>query len=176
MKFEELDLHLQILEGTKAAGFENCMAVQEKVLPISIDGSDVMVQSKTGSGKTAVFVITFLEKYLRLREEGKRSCCLIVAPTRELAQQIADDALILCSKIEGFHIGCFYGGVGYEHQRKLLEMGCDMYIGTPGRLLEFLSHRELNGQLIDTFVLDEADRMFDMGFYPDLRTILKELP
>ena len=176
MLFSELNLHEQVLEGTKAAHFEKCMPVQEKVLPVSIEGSDVMVQSKTGSGKTAVYVITFLEKYLRNREQGKNSSCLIIAPTRELAQQISEDAMILCSKVEGFHIGVFYGGVGYEHQRKLLQMGCDIYVGTPGRLLEFMQHKELDASRIDTFVIDEADRMFDMGFYPDVKKMFRYLP
>ena len=152
------------------------MPVQEKVLPVSIEGSDVMVQSKTGSGKTAVYVITFLEKYLRNKEQGISSSCLIIAPTRELAQQISEDAMLLCSKVEGFHIGVFYGGVGYEHQRKLLQMGCDIYVGTPGRLLEFMEHRELDAKRIDTFVIDEADRMFDMGFYPDVKKMFRYLP
>ena len=176
MLFSELNLHQQVLDGTIAAGFESCMPVQEKVLPVSIEGSDVMVQSKTGSGKTAVYVITFLEKYLRNKEKGINSSCLIIAPTRELAQQISDDAMILCSKVEGFHIGVFYGGVGYEHQRKLLQMGCDIYVGTPGRLLEFMEHKELDAKRIDTFVIDEADRMFDMGFYPDVKKMFRFLP
>ncbi|MCF0261741.1 MAG: DEAD/DEAH box helicase [Sphaerochaetaceae bacterium] len=176
MYFNELPLHQQVLEGTRAANFETCMPVQEKVLPISIEGTDVMVQSKTGSGKTAVYIITFLEKYLRQREKGISSSCLIIAPTRELAQQICDDALILCSKVKGFHIGVFYGGVGYEHQRKQLQMGCDIYVGTPGRLLEFMEHHELDCKRIDTFVIDEADRMFDMGFYPDVKKMFKFLP
>lgn len=176
MLFSELNLHEQVLEGTKAAQFESCMPVQEKVLPVSVEGRDVMVQSKTGSGKTAVYVITFLEKYLRNKEKGISSSCLIIAPTRELAQQISDDAMILCSKVEGFHIGVFYGGVGYEHQRKLLQMGCDIYVGTPGRLLEFMQHRELDTKRLDTFVIDEADRLFDMGFYPDVKKMFRMLP
>jgi len=176
MLFSELNLHQQVLDGTKAAHFESCMPVQEKVLPVTIEGSDVMVQSKTGSGKTAVYVITFLEKYLRNKEKGISSSCLIIAPTRELAQQICDDAMILCSKVEGFHIGVFYGGVGYEHQRKLLQMGCDMYIGTPGRLLEFMDHRELDAKRLDTFIIDEADRLFDMGFFPDVKKMFRMLP
>ena len=176
MLFSELNLHEQVLEGTKAAHFESCMPVQEKVLPFSIEGTDVMVQSKTGSGKTAVYVITFLEKYLRNKEKGISSSCLIIAPTRELAQQISDDAMILCSKVEGFHIGVFYGGVGYDHQRKLLQMGCDIYVGTPGRLLEFMQHRELDTSRLDTFVIDEADRLFDMGFFPDVKKMFRMLP
>ena len=176
MLFSELNLHEQVLEGTEAAHFKSCMPVQEKVLPVSIEGTDVMVQSKTGSGKTAVYVITFLEKYLRNKEKGISSSCLIIAPTRELAQQISDDAMILCSKVEGFHIGVFYGGVGYEHQRKLLQMGCDIYVGTPGRLLEFMQHHELDTGRIDTFVIDEADRLFDMGFFPDVKRMFRMLP
>lgn len=176
MKFSELPLHEQVLQGTEAAHFEECMPVQEKVLPISMDGYDVMVQSKTGSGKTAVYIITFLERFLRLQEQGYASSCLIVAPTRELAQQISDDAFLLCSKVKGFHVGCFYGGVGYEHQRKLLEMGCDLYVGTPGRLLEFMEHGELDCRRIDCFVIDEADRLFDMGFYPDIKRMFRLLP
>ncbi len=176
MKFSELPLHEQVLQGTEAAHFEDCMPVQEKVLPVSIEGYDVMVQSKTGSGKTAVYIITFLERFLRLQEEGYASSCLIVAPTRELAQQISEDAFVLCSKVKGFHVGCFYGGVGYEHQRKLLEMGCDLYVGTPGRLLEFMENGELNCNRIDCFVIDEADRMFDMGFYPDIKRMFRLLP
>ena len=176
MLFSELNLHEQVLEGTRAAKFESCMPVQEKVLPVSIEGSDVMVQSKTGSGKTAVYVITFLEKYLRNKEKGISSSCLIIAPTRELAQQISEDAMVLCSKVEGFHIGVFYGGVGYEHQRKLLQMGCDIYVGTPGRLLEFMEHHELDTKRIDTFVIDEADRLFDMGFFPDIKRMFRMLP
>ena len=176
MLFSELNLHEQVLEGTRAAHFESCMPVQERVLPVSIEGTDVMVQSKTGSGKTAVYVITFLEKYLRNKEKGITSSCLIIAPTRELAQQISEDAMILCSKVEGFHIGVFYGGVGYEHQRKLLQMGCDIYVGTPGRLLEFMQHRELDTSRLDTFVIDEADRLFDMGFFPDVKKMFRMLP
>ena len=84
--------------------------------------------------------------------------------------------MILCSKVEGFHIGVFYGGVGYEHQRKLLQMGCDIYVGTPGRLLEYMEHKELDAKRIDTFVIDEADRMFDMGFYPDVKKMFRFLP
>lgn len=176
MKFSQLNLHKEVLAGTQNAGFEQCMTVQERVLPVSLEGNDVMVQSKTGSGKTAVFVLTFLEKFLRSRENGKNSRCLIIAPTRELALQIASDAQTLCSGIEGFHIGCFYGGVGYERQKKLLDMGCDIYVGTPGRLIDFMNSHELDPKTFDTFVIDEADRLFDMGFYPDLQKIFKRLP
>ncbi len=176
MTFSELNLHRQTIEGVKACGFMNCTDVQRKALPIGLCGEDLMVQSKTGSGKTAVFILSFLEKYLKNREKGIVSKCLIVAPTRELAQQIACDAKQMCCKTKNFTIGCFFGGVGYESQKKLLKKGCDIYVGTPGRLLDFIKSRELDISHIDTFVLDEADRMFDMGFLPDIRVLFKKLP
>lgn len=176
MKFSELSLHVQTIEGVKACGFVNCTDVQSKALPIGLTGEDLMVQSKTGSGKTAVFILSFLEKYLTNREKGIVSKCLIVAPTRELAQQIASDAKKMCCKTKNFTIGCFFGGVGYEAQKKSLKKGCDIYVGTPGRLLDFIKSGELDISDIDTFVLDEADRMFDMGFLPDIRTLFKKLP
>lgn len=175
MKFSELDLDKKVLSGIKNAGFTSCMPVQEKVLPYCLDGEDVMVQSKTGSGKTAVFVIAFLQKYITNLKNKIKSKCLIVAPTRELAQQISSDAEILCKGIKDFSIGCFYGGVGYEKQQVLLKNGCDMYIGTPGRLLDFISSNSLRLDEVDTFVIDEADRMFDMGFYPDIQKIFNNL-
>ena len=173
MKFSELNLHEKVLAGIKNAGFEECMPVQERALPVALSGKDLMVQSKTGSGKTAVFVIAFLEEYLRKKDAGISSSCLIVAPTRELAQQIADDASVLCSGVPGFHVGCFFGGTGYERQRKLLQMGCDIYVGTPGRLLDFMGSGDLKAKNIDTFVIDEADRLFDMGFYPDIKKMFR---
>ncbi len=175
MRFEDFNLHKDVLFGVKAAGFKECMTVQEKVLSQTLSGRDVMVQSKTGSGKTAAFVLTFLEEYLRRKEQGLDSKCLIVAPTRELAQQIAGDAKILSSGIKGFRIGCFYGGVGYESQHKKLAAGCELCIGTPGRLIEFLKNKRLDGKQITSFVIDEADRLFDMGFYPDIKQMFKLL-
>ncbi len=176
MKFSELELHNQTMGGIKASGFVNCTDVQSKALPIGLSGEDLMVQSKTGSGKTAVFILSFLEKYLYNKERNLTSKCLIVAPTRELAQQIASDAKKLCSKTKDFTIGCFFGGVGYESQKKLLKKGCDIIVGTPGRLLDFIKGGQLDISCVDTFVLDEADRMFDMGFLPDIRTIFRFLP
>lgn len=176
MKFSELSLHSQTIGGIKACGFSECTEVQSRALPIGLTGEDLMVQSKTGSGKTAVFILSFLEKYLVNREKGITSKCLIVAPTRELAQQIAGDAKQMCCKVKNFTIGCFFGGVGYESQKKLLKKGCNIYVGTPGRLLDFIKSGELVLTGIDTFVLDEADRMFDMGFLPDIRTLFRKLP
>lgn len=175
MKFTELNLHEDVLGGIKAAGFESCMPVQQSVLPVSLTGCDVMVQSKTGSGKTAAFVLTFLEQYVQRRDEGFASKCLIVAPTRELAQQISDDAKLLSSGIYDFRIACIYGGVGYDRQEKLLRNDADLIVGTPGRIIDFIRSGILPAKDIDTFVIDEADRLFDMGFLPDIKRIFSSL-
>jgi ATP-dependent RNA helicase RhlB len=113
MKFNELPLSQPVLDGVADAGFTDCTEVQEKILPISLQGKDVMVQSKTGSGKTAIYLLTILQAFVKAKEAGKDTPkALIVAPTRELAVQIEEDAIKLASHVEGIIIGCFYGGVG----------------------------------------------------------------
>ena len=183
MKFNELPLHEEVMKGIEAAGFIDCMPVQERVLPFSLQGKDVMIQSKTGSGKTAVFLVTLLQKFVAARDQAKTlppeeafkvklPVALIVSPTRELAVQIEEDAKILSSGIPGFRLGCFYGGVGYAKQDKEIADGLDLIIGTPGRLLDYQQMRKLDYKKIDTFIVDEADRLFDMGFYPDIQKML----
>ncbi len=171
MKFTELPLAEQVLAGIEKAGYSECTDVQERVLPLTLSGRDVMVQSKTGSGKTAVFLITILEKYAK----NKASASLIVAPTRELAVQIEEDAKLLAAGYPEFRIGCFYGGVGYKEQMEELRSGLNLYVGTPGRLLDFAKSNKIDFRCFDTVVLDEADRMFDMGFYPDIQTMFSRM-
>jgi len=184
MKFNELPLHEDVMKGIEAAGFVDCMPVQERVLPGALQGKDVMVQSKTGSGKTAVFLVTLLQKFAEARDEARRlpadkafsvklPVALIVAPTRELAVQIEDDAKILSSGIPDFRIGCFFGGVGYAKQDKQIVEGVDLIIGTPGRILDYQSMGKLDFKAIDSFIIDEADRLFDMGFYPDIQKMFR---
>lgn len=172
MKFSELGLREEVLKGIEGAGFEVCTEVQEKVLPVTLKKRDVMVQSKTGSGKTAVFLITILQRYL---ESGGKSRALVVAPTRELAVQIEEDAVLLAKGIEGYSIGCFYGGVGYGEQDREIREGLDLYVGTPGRLLDYAKSRKIDFRGFDIFVLDEADRMFDMGFFADIQKMFSLL-
>ncbi len=176
MKFEELGLHADVLKGVANAGFTDCTKVQEKVCPIGLAGKDIMARSKTGSGKTAVFVLAILERMARAREEGKTMKAMIISPTRELALQIAGDARLLSSGMDGVRVGCFYGGVGYDKQKQELAGGVDIYVGTPGRLIDFMRSKEIDFKSIDSFVVDEADRMFDMGFYPDIKRIFAALP
>ncbi|PKL12111.1 MAG: DEAD/DEAH box helicase [Spirochaetae bacterium HGW-Spirochaetae-8] len=180
MRFSELALHEEVMKGIEAAGFIDCMPVQEKVYPAALQGKDVMVQSKTGSGKTAVFLVTVLQKFVIARDQArslppeeafkvKLPVALIIAPTRELAVQIEDDAKIFASGIPEFRIGCFYGGVGYAKQDKHITDGLDLIIGTPGRLLDYQQMGKINYKKFDSFIIDEADRLFDMGFYPDIQ-------
>ena len=134
MKFNELNLDPQLLDGVDKAGFVDCTLVQENVLPVSLEGKDVMVQSKTGSGKTAVFLLTIFQRHIL--SKGK-SRALVVSPTRELAVQIEEDAKLLSSGMKDYRVGCFYGGVGYEEQNNEIKEGLDLYVGTPGRLLDY---------------------------------------
>ncbi|MGI6439725.1 MAG: DEAD/DEAH box helicase [Sphaerochaetaceae bacterium] len=168
MKCTELPLHADLLKGLDAAGFKTCMPVQQKVLPTTLERKDVMVQSKTGSGKTAVFLITLLQHYLS-KKQRDNSFGLVIAPTRELAVQIEQDARLLSQFIPSYRIGCFYGGVGYAKQDALLEKGLDVMIATPGRILDYQRMGKINFKHIDTFVIDEADRLFDLGFFPDIQ-------
>ena len=170
MNFNELGLQESVLEGIKTAGFESCTNVQELVLPVSLTGRDVMVQSKTGSGKTAVYLLTILEQYQKRKNAGlPLPVALVIAPTRELALQIEEDAKLLSSHMDDFKVACFYGGVGYQRQNEEISSGLSLYVGTPGRLIDFASSSKIDFRQFSTVVIDEADRMFDMGFYPDVQ-------
>ena len=169
MKFSALGLSEAVMKGISEARFTDCTPVQELVLPYSLANKDVMVQSKTGSGKTAVYIITILEKHMRAYlSKTALPAALVVAPTRELALQIEEDAELLSKYVPGFRTGCFYGGVGYGAQNEELKEGLSLYVGTPGRLIDFASSNKIDFRMFTTVVLDEADRMFDMGFYHDV--------
>jgi ATP-dependent RNA helicase RhlB len=174
MKFSELPLTEKTRKGIEGAGFETCMPVQEKVFEQSLSGGDVMVQSQTGTGKTAAFLITILEKFTR-KEEKQSIKALVIVPTRELAVQIEHDAKILAAGIKELRIGTFYGGVGYKSQDDQLSKGVDLYIGTPGRLMDYGKTRKLDFNEMDIVVVDEADRLFDMGFYQDILHMFKKM-
>ena len=175
MNFSELPLHEQILAGIRKAGFEQCTDVQHRVLPVALTGKDVMVQSKTGSGKTAVYAITILQRFITAQAENKESKALVIAPTRELAVQIKADIDELAVGVKDFQIGCFYGGVGYAKQDEWIEQGLDVYVATPGRILDYQKMKKVDFRQFDIFVVDEADRLFDMGFYPDIQKMFSLL-
>ncbi len=171
MKFTELNLDENLLKGIEDAGFETLMPVQEASFAHTLEGKDVSVQSQTGTGKTAAFLITIFQHFLS-PDEKKSKKALILAPTRELAIQIEKDAQLLSRHLD-IKCGSFYGGVGYHQQESLLENDVDVIIGTPGRLLDFNRKGKLSFKNIGFLVIDEADRMFDMGFAPDIRRILR---
>lgn len=174
MKFTELNIDADLLKGIDEAGYEECLPVQEQTFAHSLLGKDVAVQSQTGSGKTAVFLVTIFH-LLRNDPVVRGMKALVVAPTRELAVQIEKEAKLL-GKYVDLAIGCFYGGVGYVPQEKILRDGVDVIIGTPGRLLDYNESGKIDFGQVGIMVIDEADRLFDMGFFPDLKRMLRKMP
>jgi ATP-dependent RNA helicase RhlB len=177
MKFNELNLHPDVLRGIVEAEFTDCTPVQAQTISHVLAGKDVIVQSQTGTGKTAAFLIPLFQLALendKEQKEIKGPRALILAPTRELAIQIQEEAQML-GKYLPYTYGAFYGGVGYGAQEALVLKGVDFIIGTPGRLLDFERSKKLHFGEIENLVVDEADRMFDMGFYPDIMSILQRM-
>ena len=163
------------MRGVDAVGFTTCTPIQEKALPIALAGKDVAGQAQTGTGKTAAFLIALFTRLLKHpgRRDGPRA--LIVAPTRELVVQILHDAEGL-GEFTGLTFHAVYGGVDYAKQREHLRGGVDVLIGTPGRLIDYFKQRVYTLRHAEVLVIDEADRMFDMGFIADLRFLLRRLP
>jgi len=167
------------MQGVRQAGFTQCTPIQAQTLPIALAGRDVAGQAQTGTGKTAAFLIAMYQALLSRPASPGRSAtsvrALIVAPTRELAVQIHRDALAL-----GAHTGLkhsvVFGGIDYDKQRQELAAGCDVLIGTPGRLIDYFKQYVYDLRHAQVMVLDEADRMFDLGFIADIRYILRRLP
>jgi len=177
MKFSELPIPAQVLKGIEETGFTDCTPIQEKALPLALSGKDVAGQAQTGTGKTAAFLISLFTKLLSKEKtgDGHHPRALVLAPTRELVVQIEKDAQALGGHT-GFNIQAIYGGVDYMKQRDALKAGADIVIGTPGRLIDYLKQKVYSLKDVEALVIDEADRMFDMGFIADLRFILRKLP
>jgi ATP-dependent RNA helicase RhlB len=174
--FDEYDLLPEVRQGLDDAGFTHCTLVQAEVLPLSVAGRDVVGQAQTGTGKTAAYLATIFNRLLCTPRPAKRAPrALIVGPTRELIVQIAADARAL-----GVHTGletlAVFGGIELEEQRGALARGPDILVGTPGRLLDFLRRGVTTLSSVRVLVVDEADRMFDMGFIDDLRAIIRRVP
>jgi ATP-dependent RNA helicase RhlB len=174
MEFSELQLHEDLQRGIADAGYITCMPVQEQVLANAFGGQDLYVQSQTGTGKTAAFLIVILQRLLTESLLGGKKA-LIMTPTRELAVQVEEEAKVL-GKYLPFKTGSFYGGVGYTQQYRLLQDNVQVLVGTPGRVLDLNKSGRMNLMDMAFLVIDEADRMFDMGFYPDLRKLIKVVP
>ena len=177
--FQSLSLPEPVMRGIRDAGFVSATPIQEAALPLALRGKDVAGQSQTGTGKTAAFLIAAFTRCLTRTAPVKSGTTaprvLIIAPTRELVVQIEADAHLLGSHT-GFRILAVYGGIDYNKQREALREGCDVLVGTPGRLIDYLKQHIWSPSRVEVLVIDEADRMFDMGFIADLRFILRRLP
>ena len=173
MKFSEFNLDEKILQGIEKAGFIDCTEVQAESLKYTLDGKDILVQSQTGTGKTAAFMIPLYHLLLN-NEKMKNKKALILAPTRELVIQIEKEGKLLGAFLD-IRIGSFYGGVGYNQQENSLKEGVEIYVGTPGRLMDFASNGKIKFSEFGILVIDEADRMFDMGFFPDIKRMMKRM-
>ena len=178
MKFSELQLNANVLEALDAMRFDECTPIQEQAIPLILEGKDLIAVAQTGTGKTAAFLLPVLNKLSEGKHPEDAINCVIMSPTRELAQQIDQ-------QMEGFSYFMpaasdpVYGGndgILFEQQKKGLTLGADVVIATPGRLLAHLSLGYVDLSKVSYFILDEADRMLDMGFYEDIMQIVKYLP
>ncbi len=179
VSFAELPLHPVLTDALATAGLEYCTEIQELSLPLMLQGKDITAQSQTGTGKTAAFLLGMYQKLLDNPVDPDRNPtdlrALILAPTRELAIQIYKDAMEIGDNTE-FRTVLAYGGTDYEKQRKQLEAGVDILIGTPGRIIDYFKQRVFSLKHVEVMVLDEADRMFDLGFITDIRYVLRRMP
>jgi ATP-dependent RNA helicase RhlB len=178
LEFRELDLADDLRAGIRDAGFTHCTPIQAESLPIALAGRDVAGQAQTGTGKTAAYLLALYQHLisqppLKTDKPGPRA--LILAPTRELAVQIHKDATSLGKHLD-FRLGLAFGGTDYDKQRDALAAGVDVLIGTPGRTIDFFKQGVFGLKGVQVLVLDEADRMFDLGFIRDIRYVLRRLP
>ena len=190
--FAELGLNEQILAGVDALGFTTPTPVQEQAIPVVLTGRDIVASAQTGTGKTAAFALPALQ--LVAGEKGKGPHALVVTPTRELAAQIEKVVSVVCEKTgqravivmggakfdrcerTGQRAVIVMGGAKFDRQIKDLERGCDLLVATPGRLIDLMEHKHVSLAQVKVLVLDEADRMLDMGFWPSVRRIMHALP
>jgi ATP-dependent RNA helicase RhlE len=171
--FDRFELKDSLMRGIRHAGFENPRKIQVETIPAGLAGRDVLGLAQTGTGKTAAYALPLLDRLLDERRKGPRA--LVIAPTRELATQIAAEIRTL-SKFTGVKSVTIYGGVSIQGQVNTLRRGPEIVVGCPGRVLDLMQRGLLRLGQVETLVLDEADHMFDMGFLPDIRRIIAALP
>ena len=178
MSFNELALHAQLNRAIEAAGFTAPTPVQAQTIPVALSGKDALVSSNTGSGKTAAYVLPALHKILSSKSTATKPGprVLVLAPTRELVLQVAKAVEQFGRGIKGLKTTSVVGGVPYGLQLRMLRGSLDVLIATPGRLLDHLRAGKVNLSTVETLVLDEADRMLDMGFIEDIETIAAATP
>lgn len=174
MLFKDFNLEPRLQRNLQAMGFEQPMPIQSAAVPPALKGSDILGSAETGTGKTAAFLLPLLQKLIA-SPRSRHPRALVLVPTRELALQVADQAKQLSHGLP-LRIGTIYGGVGIGPQEQALKQGVDVLIATPGRLLDHLTRRNVTFTELKVLVLDEADRMLDIGFLPDIRRIVQLLP
>lgn len=176
MKFTELKLPEAVQRGVSDADFAHLTPVQEESIPLALAGKDVAAQAQTGTGKTAAFLIALFCRLIKSKEPTNNNPrALVMAPTRELVVQICNDAELL-GRHTGLKVQPIFGGMDYAKQRQALKDGVDIVVATPGRLIDYYKQRVFSLKRVEALVIDEADRMFDMGFIKDLRYLLRNLP
>ena len=179
LAFGTLPLNPLLMRGIVESGFTFCTPIQAQTLPAALTGRDIAGQAQTGTGKTAAFLVALYQSLLEKPAAAGRAAtsvrALVVAPTRELAVQIHQDAAVL-GRHTGLPLAVVFGGIDYEKQRKQLADGVDVLIGTPGRIIDYLKQGVYDLRHAQVLVLDEADRMFDLGFIADIRYIMRRLP
>ena len=172
MNFTELSFSVrpEIIRATQAMGYTEMTEIQQKAIPLMLAGHDMIAKAPTGTGKTVAFGIPILQKAAGFPAGAPKA--VVLSPTRELAQQIAQDLANLAQFLPEIRVVCVYGGAGLEKQQKQLKAGCQIVVATPGRLMDHYRHHALDLSLVTTIVLDEADEMLNMGFYKDVRGII----
>ncbi len=174
-KFEEFNLPDAVISGLNEAGFTYCTPIQAQTLPVLMTGRDVAGQAQTGTGKTAAFLVTVLTRLLSVPEKSGLPSAIIIAPTRELSRQIYEEAKIL-ARHTGLSLVQVVGGVDYQKQAEILRRGADIVICTPGRIIDYYKQGIFKTEDIKALVIDEADRLLDLGFAKDMRYLLRKLP
>jgi len=175
--FASLNLDPDLLKGIESTGFTYCTPIQAETIPIAMQGNDVAGQAQTGTGKSAAFLVPMFQQLIKsdCDASNPNPKAFILAPTRELAQQIYNDAEKI-GQFTSLRLAVVYGGTGYDSQRKTLEAGVDVLIGTVGRLIDYFKQHIYNLKSVQVMILDEADRMFDLGFIDDIRYLFRRMP
>ncbi len=174
MQFKDFNLEPRLQRNLQTMGFKQPMPIQSAAIPPTLQGSDILGSAETGTGKTAAFLLPLLQRLIT-SPRSRQPRALILVPTRELALQVADQARQLSHGLP-LRVSVIYGGVGIGPQEQVLRQGVDVLIATPGRLLDHLARRNVTFTGLKVLVLDEADRMLDQGFWPDIRRIVQVLP
>lgn len=177
IKFADLNLDKNILSAVRSEGYESPTPIQAQAIPFALDGRDIMASAQTGSGKTAAFLLPTLQKLTKRSEKpGKGPRALVLTPTRELAAQVEKNALAYAKNMRWFRTVSIVGGASFGYQTRALSKPVDLIVATPGRLMDLMQSGKVDFTRLEVLILDEADRMLDMGFIDDIETIVEATP